>query len=85
MSAARARAVLTLAPVRPSPSPGRFPLVGQPVAYIAGVHHKREGVTGIECLAGDYIEEGENHRRKAYTKRVPPGSTDAEANVTLYY
>ena len=52
--------------VRP---PQLTPRLVPPVAYIAGVHHKREGVTRIECLAGDYIEEEQNHRRKAYTKR----------------
>ena len=71
--------------MRPSPSPRRLPPVGQHGAYIVGVHHVGEGITGIECLAGDYFEDGENHRHKAYTKRVPPGSTDAEANVTFYY
>ena len=44
-----------------------------------------ESITGNECLAGDYFENGENHRHKTYTQTVPPGSTNAEANVTLYY
>ena len=57
--------VLTPAPMRLSPTPRRLPPVGQHVAYTVGVHHERKNIMGIECLAGDYFEVGQNHRRKA--------------------
>ena len=70
--------------MRPSPSPRRRPFDVQQVAYIVEVHHGGDGITGIECLAGDYFENWENHRHAVYTKRIQPGSKDAETNVTLY-
>ena len=71
--------------MRPSSSARRRAFDVQQVAYSVEVHNGRHGNTGIECLAGDYFENWENHSHAVYTKRIQPESKDTADNVTLYY
>ena len=47
----------------------------------------REGATaaGVDCLAGPYLEIGENHLRRVYGRLPDPGSPHGGASICLYY
>ena len=66
-----------------SPSPAKRPLA--PVAFTVGFHPQWEGEVGIECLAGEYFEQGDNHQRKVYKKQIPSDSSDDATEIFLYY
>ena len=40
---------------------------------------------GVECLAGPYLEIGENHLRRVYGRLPDPGSPHGGVSVCLYY